>query len=81
MFLIFVKKSGFIFRKPLILGGYGLNKYEKMCIGWRVCVQSGKRDWQERFVDESWGCDPFKGHGERVTATRGRMTSIVWETL
>ena len=37
--------------------------------------------WQERLVDESWGIDPCAGPVGRVTATRGRMTSIVWETL
>ena len=37
--------------------------------------------WQERLVDESWGIDPYGGPVGRVTATRGRMTSIVWETL
>ena len=45
---------------------------------WRVCVQSSK---QERLVDESWGSDPLRGPGGRVTATRGRIISIVWETL
>ena len=37
--------------------------------------------WQNRLVDESWGSDPIGGPGGRVTATRGRMTSIVLETL
>ena len=33
--------------------------------------------WQERLVDDSWGIDPCAGPMGRVTATRGRMTSIV----
>ena len=37
--------------------------------------------WQDILVDESWGSDPFGGSGGRDTATRGRRTSIVWETL
>ena len=37
--------------------------------------------WQERLVDETWGIDPCGGPVGRVTATCGRMTSIVWETL
>ena len=35
--------------------------------------------WQERLVDESWVIDPCEGPVGRVTATRGRMTSIVWK--
>ena len=37
--------------------------------------------WQDRLVDKSRGVDPYGGPWGRVTATRGRMTSIVWETV
>ena len=40
---------------------------------WRVCVQSGKIDW---WMSHG-GVTRFGGSGGRVTATRGRMTSIV----
>ena len=45
----------------------------------RVCVNLA--NWQERLVDESWGIEPCAVLVGRVMATRGRMTSIVWETL
>ena len=46
------------------------------------CVWESLRSiWQERLVDESLGIDPFGCPVGRVTATRGRMTSIVWKTL
>ena len=38
-------------------------------------------NWQERLVDESWEIDPCGGPWGRVSVTRGRMTSIVWETV
>ena len=37
--------------------------------------------WQDRLMDESWGIDPCGGPLGRVTATRGRMTSTIWETV